>query len=137
MYKNEMSVRMQDTDAAGILFFANQLVYAHETYEKLLEHIGVSFLSILKDESYFVPIVHAEANYSKSLAVGQPIVIELTVERLGNTSYTLAYSIKAEDGTEVGTCRTVHVTVSRDGFKKIPLPDKLRTGLSKYSDSGS
>lgn len=132
IYKNRITVRLQDTDAAGILFFASQLVYAHETYEKMMEDIGLSFAHILKNESYLIPLVHAEADYMKALRVGQPLDVELTVENIGTTSFTLAYMLKSEGGDVVGRCKTVHVTAGKSDLNKVPLPDKLREGLEKY-----
>jgi len=133
VFKNRITVRLQDTDAAGILFFASQFVFAHETYEKMMEKIGLSFAHILDNEPYLIPLVHAEADYAKALKVGQPLDIELTVEKIGTTSFTLSYIFKSEAGEMVGSCRTVHVTASKSDFKKIPLPDALRAGLDRYS----
>lgn len=132
-FKNRVTIRLQDTDAAGILFFASQFVYAHETYEKMMESIGVSFAHILDNEPYLIPLVHAEADYSKALRVGQPLDVELTVEKIGTTSFTLAYVFKSENGETVGSCKTVHVTASKSDFGKIPLPAKLRDGLARFS----
>lgn len=132
IFRNKITVRLQDTDAAGILFFASQLVYAHETYEKMMENIGLSFAHILDNESYLIPLVHAEADYTKALKVGQPLDVELTVEEIGTTSFSLSYSFKSENGDTVGSCKTVHVTASKSNFQKIPLPDALRKGLAKY-----
>ncbi|MFH1891610.1 MAG: thioesterase family protein [Candidatus Zixiibacteriota bacterium] len=132
IFRNRITVRLQDTDAAGILFFANQFVYAHETYEKLMEDIGVSFAHIFEHESFLIPLVHAEADYNEKLRVGQPLEVELTVENIGTTSFALAYVLKSEDDSVVGTCRTVHVTAGKSDLKKIPLPDRLREGLERY-----
>jgi len=133
VFSNEVAVRLQDTDAAGILFFANQFIYAHETYEMLMEEIGLSFKSILDHENYLIPLVHAESNYYEPLSVGQRLSVELSVENIGDTSFTLSYKLKSADGIVVGDCRTVHVTINSKSGKKIPLPAKLRDGLERFS----
>jgi len=131
-YNYSRTVRLQDTDAAGILFFANWFIFAHEAYERMMNEIGFGFARLFEKESYIIPIVHAEADYSKPLRVGDKIEVELIVAEMGATSYTLEYILRTTDGQTAGTCRTVHVTMDKSSNKKIPLPDELRQGLSCY-----
>jgi YbgC/YbaW family acyl-CoA thioester hydrolase len=131
------TVRLQHTDAAGILFFANQLIFAHEAYEKFMEHIGHSFVSIFDSSDYIIPIVHAEADYVGPLRVGDAITVELTIENIGNSSFVIAYYIRAVDGTEVGKCRTVHVAADRNSQSKIPIPASLRNALERFRESSA
>src|SRR2546421_437025 len=39
-FEHKLRVRFQHTDPAGIVFFANILVYRHEAYEEFLRHGG-------------------------------------------------------------------------------------------------
>ena len=69
--------------------------------------------------------------YKKSLFVGDLIEIQVTVEHVGTTSFTFAYTLKR--GTVlVGTAKTVHVTVSAKTKKKMTLPPKMRKALTAY-----
>ena len=134
-YTNRITVKLQDTDAAGILFFANQLVFAHETYEKFMEEIDCSLASVLRQDSYLIPLVHAEADYAKPVTVGDKIDVKMAVANIGNTSFTLDYLLTGADGAEIGRCRTVHVTVGQSDMKRITLPTELREGLERYYKS--
>jgi 1,4-dihydroxy-2-naphthoyl-CoA hydrolase len=58
-FKTQRVVRLKDTDAAGIIFFANYFIFAHETYELFLEEIGYSARRIIQEESFLLSIVHA------------------------------------------------------------------------------
>ena len=44
MFIYKTQIRLHDTDAAGILFFANQFSIIHDAYELLLEEFDFSFL---------------------------------------------------------------------------------------------
>lgn len=131
-YKYSRTVRLQDTDAAGILFFANWFIFAHEAYETLMENIGHGFARLFETEPYIIPIVHAEADYKRPLRVGDEINVELTVANIGASSFVLEYILRTSDGNIAGTCRTVHVAMDKESKEKIQLPDKLRQGLSNY-----
>ena len=59
--KKNIMVRLHDTDAAGLLFFAHQFFYAHDVYEDLLHKIGLPMEDLIAHADFFVPIVHAES----------------------------------------------------------------------------
>jgi len=132
MFTYQTKIKMHHTDAAGRLFFGHQFAIAHEAYESFLEHIGVSFADILKTKDYFLPIVHAEADYTKPLFVGDLIEIKLKVTNIGQTSFELSYDLKDIKGQSVGTVSTTHVAVDNTTQKKMPIPKELREKLEKF-----
>ncbi len=132
MFTYKTQIHFHHTDAAGRIFFANQLTMVHDAYEKLLEKFGFSFSQMLKGEKVFLPIVHAESDYLAHLFVGDSIDIRIAVGHIGTTSFSFLYTIK-RGRTTVGTAKTVHVTIDSRTDKKTPLPKKLRQALEQYS----
>lgn len=130
-------VKMQDTDAAGILFFGSQFKMMHEAYEKFLESIDFSFAKLIRKTSFFLPIVHAEADYKWPLFVGDRITISLRIGRIGQTSFTISYTLLNNKKKIVGLGKTVHVSVNAKNHKKIPLPSPLRRALLKAAPASS
>lgn len=125
MYIYQRTIRLQDTDAAGVLFFANQFLLFHEAFESLFDSIGLNIAVMIKDKEYALPIVHAEADYTVPLTVGDNVEIQLTVDNVGETSFSLLTKVIKSDQT-VGTVKTVHVSIDAQSGKKIPLPAVLR-----------
>lgn len=130
--KDYYTVKLHDTDAAGILFFANQFRIVHDIYEKFLGSIGFPFGELFERKEFFIPIVHAESDYLQMLADGDTVEIELTVSAVGKTSFTLEYKLTNLDGIVVGTAKTVHVTIEAKSKQKIDIPGNLRTGLENH-----
>lgn len=130
--KKKFLVRLHDTDAAGLLFFAHQFFYAHDIYEDLLRTIGAPMEDLIANGEFFVPIVHAESQYLQGLSVGQELEASVAVAGLGNSSYTLEYELKNTAGDIVGRATTVHVTIDRNSRKKIPIPKDFRARLSSF-----
>jgi 1,4-dihydroxy-2-naphthoyl-CoA hydrolase len=130
--RKKLTVRLHDTDAAGILFFANQFVFVHDAYEELLQLLGLPIASILHVESFILPIVHAEAQYFKPLHVGDEITVALQIGSIGETSFVLVYDLLAADDTLVGKAKTVHVAISKQTQNKIALPEKLQRALRTF-----
>jgi len=122
-------LKLHETDAAGILFFSHQFTFIHDAYEALLEKIGFGFPFLLKKARFFLPIVHAEADYTAPLFVGDRLNISITVGHIGETSFSFAYEIRNQRKKLVGTARTVHVTIDKKSRRKIPLPPAMRRAL--------
>lgn len=127
------TVRLHLTDAAGILFFGNYFVLAHDAYEAFVTASGFSFRSILEHESFMVPIVHAEGDYKQPLRVSDQITIDVGLDRLGESSYALFYHLKNQEGELVAALKTVHVVVDKHTFQKLPLSPTLREALEKLT----
>jgi 1,4-dihydroxy-2-naphthoyl-CoA hydrolase len=129
MFTIEFSVRLPDTDAAGILFFGNYFRLAHDAYEAFMESIGFSLSDMITRADYLILIAHSEADYNKLLQLGDKATVELEVENIGRTSFALSYSLKDAQNNIAATIKTVHVTVDKISGDKIPLPEKLREKL--------
>lgn len=133
MFTYRTTIRMHHTDAAGRLFFGHQFAIAHEAYEEFLKQAGLPFADILRVKSYFLPIVHTEADYKKQLFVGDIIDIGVKVMRIGRTSFTIGYDLKDPHGQSVGMVSTTHVSVDKKNQQKIFLPPDLKTALERFT----
>ncbi len=133
MYIYKTKIKLHETDAAGLLFFSNQFKIIHDAYESLLETIGYDFAQLIRNQDIFLPIVHAESDYRAPLFVGDAVSIQVSVDKIGKTSFSLAYKLFNAKQKLVGTGRTVHVAVNQSTRKKIVLPKDLRAKIQKLS----
>lgn len=135
MFTHQTTIRLHHTDAAGLLFFAEQFKLAHDAYESFMESIGYPFAPLLRTAQYLLPIVHAEADFGAALNTGDKIVIQVTAERIGDTSFTLGYTL-LRNGTEpVGSVKTVHVLIDKRTGQTLALLPDLRAKLATISAS--
>ncbi|PWB74044.1 acyl-CoA thioesterase [candidate division GN15 bacterium] len=129
MFVHQTTVRLHNTDAAGLLFFAEQFRLAHDAYESFMESIGYAFAPLIRRSEYLLPIVHAEADFLKPLLTGDRLEIQVRAEKIGDSSFTLGYTL-VRNGTEtVGTVRTVHVLINKRIGESISLLPELREKL--------
>jgi len=135
LYLHETSVKLHQTDAAGLLFFGHQFTICHDAYELFMESINADFATLFKEKDYQLAIVHAEAEFKEHLYVGDRLKVELTVARVGSSSYTLDYHLLGREGKLVGTGRTVHVCVDIKTSKSRPMPPELKRELVKHHQS--
>lgn len=132
MYIAYNKVRMHDTDMAGILYFARQFRFAHDALEDFAESEGLGFNDLFHKENFVFVIVHAEADYKQTLRVGDNLEIHLSIDHIGDSSFTVSYRIYKSEKILTGTAKTVHVTLDSKTRKKIPIPHSLREKLKRH-----
>ncbi len=125
MFEYKTFIRLYDTDAAGVLFFARQLYLVHDAYEAFLESGGLSIAQVLNKEPFVIPVVHAQTNFQAPLKVGDRLTIKLRLKRLGTTSYTISHHLYNEKNIPAGEGETVHICLDKKSKEKIPLPPVL------------
>ena len=133
MYKIESKTKLPDTDAAGILFFAGYFKLAHEAFESFMDSIDFSLNYIIDQADFMVLIAHAESDYKSSLRLGDKYELILRVEKLGRTSFVLAYEFTNGKGDLTAALKTVHVAVSKESQKPVSLPQSLRDPLAEHT----
>lgn len=125
MYTYQTRIRLHHTDAAGVVFFSNLFVIAHDAYESFLEsHLTLN--TLLSDGAYIIPIVHAEADYLLPLPLSETISVELSLEQTGTSSFNLGYVIKNSKMETAVRLKTIHAVQLKDNGKTIPIPEPLR-----------
>jgi 1,4-dihydroxy-2-naphthoyl-CoA hydrolase len=117
-------IHLKDTDATGVLYFSQQFSLALEAFEHFLKAQKLSLQKVIQENSFLLPIVHAEGDYFAPLLVGDEIEIFTFLEKTGNSSFTLHYKIMKE-GRKIGQVKIVHVTVSKKTNQSIPIPEIL------------
>jgi len=87
------SIRFSETDAAGVVYFANVLIFCHEAYEASLIESGINVRSFFSDQEIAVPIVHAEVDYFKPMFCGDQITILLIPNLLKPSEFEISYQL--------------------------------------------
>ena len=133
VFEHKLRVRFQHTDPAGIVFFANILVYCHEAYEEFLRSGGIPLEEFLGKREQTLPLGHAEATFKRPFRAGQLVTIKLTVGRVGERSFRIEYDLFGEQEEHLATAATVHVSVDPSTGRSTAIAPQLRALLEKYA----
>lgn len=124
------TIRFQDIDAAGIIFYPRILEMFHDAYAALLAFAGTPLRDVMTKHSWIAPVRHAEADYFKPLVLGDEVRVEISRAHVSETETTLGYRIVREPGAELCVVgQVVHTFVDRGAFKRIPIPEPVRRVL--------
>jgi acyl-CoA thioester hydrolase len=120
-------VRYAETDAQGVVYHANYLVYFEVGRGAFLRAVGLDY-NALEASGHFIVVVEANARYAAPARYDDELVVTTTVSEVRNRSLSFAYVVKRGE-TVVAEGRTAHVCVGRDG-KPTSLPAEARALLT-------
>ncbi|MDQ7007983.1 MAG: acyl-CoA thioesterase [Acidobacteriota bacterium] len=124
-----LQVRLQDVDAAGVVFFVRYLEYFHDALMAFLAAKGFDLPRLLEEGRVLAPVKHAEVDYLRPLRFGQRFVVEVLTAKVEPTQVTVAYRLQTEDGEIAAVGQSVHVAVDARTFERTGLPEGIARAL--------
>lgn len=122
------TVHFQDTDAAGVVYFANVLSICHQAYEGSLGESGINLKNFFTNPFLGFPIVHASVDLLRPMFCGDNLVISLFPQKLGVDKFEIAYQITVAE-LVVAKAITRHVCIEVATRTKQELPSDIRHWL--------
>lgn len=115
-------IRFSDSDAQGIVFNANYLVYFDDTITDYFDALGIPW-SEFEARGYDMVLARAEIDYRSAARIGETLVTGAKVAKLGRTSVTFSLATWEEaSGRTVVEGREIHVFLDRGTFRKTEVP---------------
>ena len=121
----DVRVRFAETDAQGVVYHANFLVYceaARGDYFRGLGGSGAEHFWRRQDRSWDTVIAHAECDYRAPARFDDLLRVFIRLGRVGSASYTFEYKIVRSDGVLVCDAKTTQVSIDKETRKAHPLP---------------
>jgi 1,4-dihydroxy-2-naphthoyl-CoA hydrolase len=126
-FSYEYIIQFRDTDAAGVVYFANILSICHIAYEASLIESGIDLKTFVNNPEFAVPITHASADFFKPLYCGDRITIELTPRSIDSCRFEITYQLDS------ATTITKHIVIDPNTRKRKELPMILTNWLGQWS----
>ena len=124
----QVTVYYCDTDAGGVVYYANYLRWMEMGRCELIERFGMSVADFAASGVLFA-VARVEIDYRVSAVLGDVVNIETDVERVQRVRFLLNQrAIRAADGQLLASAKLTIACVSPQG-KLIALPEPLRDAL--------
>jgi acyl-CoA thioester hydrolase len=123
----ERKIYYHDTDAGGVVYYANYLKHLEEGRTEFCRHRGIDTAALLA-RGFSFPVVHVEVDYKSPARYGESIRIETRVEKLGESSIHFSQEIR-RNGQLLVKAKTIWACVGRD-FKSVKVPPDIAEKLS-------
>ncbi|MEG3939213.1 MULTISPECIES: acyl-CoA thioesterase [unclassified Microcoleus] len=107
------TVRFQDTDAAGVVYFANVLAMCHEAYEESLAASGINLKAFFSNREAALPVIHATVDFYRPMFAGDRLIIQLTPKQIAGDEFEIAYQVFSGEvaGKSAAKALTKHVCI--------------------------
>lgn len=126
-FTHNRTVRFSDTDAAGVVYFANVLSICHEAYESSLAASGINLKSFFNNPTAAIPIIHASMDFLRPMFCGDQLRIHLTPQQLDDYKFDIDYQIFAVSSSEqlLAKAMTKHLCIEPMTRTKTQLPEAI------------
>lgn len=120
----KVRIYFEDTDIAGVVYYANYLKFAERARTEMLREYGIENRALIEKEDKTLVVRRCEIDYKKGAHLDDYLTIETSVESLTGARVVLLQDIKK--GTL--SLATLKVTIAAINSQSLPtrLPESLK-----------
>ena len=131
-FNYEYIVQFRDTDAAGVVYFANIISICHIAYESSLIASDIDLKLFVSNPTFAIPITHVSADFFKPLYCGDRVIIELTPQSIDSCRFEIIYQLSTTDRQKLATATTKHIAIDPTTRKRQELPKILLEWIEQW-----
>jgi 1,4-dihydroxy-2-naphthoyl-CoA hydrolase len=129
-FNYEYIVQFRDTDAAGVVYFANIVSICHIAYEASLLKSDIDLKLFVANPEFAIPITHVSADFFRPLFCGDLVIVELTPQSIDRYKFEIKYQLLTSDRHLAATTITKHIAIDPKTRKRQELPKILRDWIA-------
>jgi 1,4-dihydroxy-2-naphthoyl-CoA hydrolase len=128
------TVRFQDTDAAGVVYFANVLAMCHEAYEASIAASGINLKAFFSNPEVAFPIIHASVDFYRPLFAGDRLTIQLTPKQVAGDLFEIAYQVFSGEVAARSSAKalTKHASINAVSRTRTQLSEDLMQWMRQF-----
>ncbi len=134
-HSHSFRVYYDDTDAGGIVYYANYFKFAERARTEWLRSLGFESARLRAQNNILIVVKKASADYLAPARLDDAVVVETRVEQMGGSSLTLAqdaFRVRADGTGRDPLCvmNIVLVCVDVTTGRPVRWPDDVRAKIS-------
>ena len=136
MHKNfthDVKVYYEDTDAGGVVYYANYLKYLERARTEALSNIGLSNTKIKNDFGTLIIVKSCNIEYKKSAHLEDNLQIKSFINSTSKTSFTMNQLIFKYKDLIVEA--QIHLVFINEKSKPVKIPEKIIQEFKPYISS--
>lgn len=134
--KNESEYRVyyEDTDAGGVVYYANYLRFAERGRSELLRSLGFENNSLWEKENCGFVVKRLDADYKKPSRLDDVLIVETIVKTVKNSSFEMYQSIIR--GQDIIFSMNVTLACIGTDYRPCRLPAAVKNALGDALEDG-
>ncbi|EDZ60905.1 4-hydroxybenzoyl-CoA thioesterase family protein [Candidatus Pelagibacter sp. HTCC7211] len=129
-FYHTVKVYYEDTDAGGIVYYANYLKYLERARTEALRTIGLSNLQIKEKFGALIIVKSCNIEFKKSAYLEDNLNIRSFIKSVTKTSFVMNQFISKDDNIIVEA--QVHLVFVNDKSKPIKVPEIIFNNFKPY-----
>ena len=131
MNKIDVRVYYEDTDAGGVVYYANYLKYIERGRTEFLRELGFDQDKLIAQDNVLFIVRSIEANYLSPAFLDDLIEVYTEIKSVSHASLTFAQKIvNIEKNTVLFNAEVKVVSVLKNNFKPCALPQVILEELN-------
>lgn len=127
-HRLKVKIYLEDTDAEGIVYYANYLKYIERARNDMFEQLGLSIMDLIDSgQSFVVHEVHVK--YLKSARLGDELVVKSTARRESDYRVSFHQEVHLEKHESLLVVAQVQVVCVDKKGNLMELPESVRFDL--------
>ena len=128
----ELRVRYGDTDAMGVVYYANYLRYFEAARVEYLRLVGQDYRA-LETSGFVVAVTEANCSYLAPACFDDLIALGCRVSELRRASLTFEYELRREPGLVLlATGSTRHACLQKPHLRPTRYPEAMRQSIAAF-----
>ena len=127
---HHVKVYYEDTDAEGVVYYANYLKFLERARTEAIFSLGLSNTKLLKEHETLIIVKSCHINYIKPAKFEDNLKIISKVKSITRTSF-LMYQVFERDNEMISEAEVRLVTINKQG-KPIQIPKVLEVKFKEY-----
>ncbi len=125
----KLKVYYEDTDAGGVVYYANYLKFMERARSDALKSLGFTNKLLIEENGTYIIVKSCNINYIKPALLEDDLEIKSNIKEITKTSFFMLQ--KVFKGNDRITEAEVHlVTIDKKG-KPVKIPERLKKELEK------
>ena len=124
IYEYKFKIYYEDTDAGGVVYYANYLKFIERARSEIIKSLGFSNTNLREKFNLFFIVKYCNINYKKPAKLEDELIVFTSVVSLSKTSLVMKQDVKKHDDL-VAEAEVCLVAVDMKG-KPTKIPDELK-----------
>ena len=129
-FYHKLKVYYEDTDAGGVVYYANYLKFLERARTEALFSIGFSNKKILKDFNSLIIVKSCNIEYKKSANLEDELTIRSFVKSITKTSFFMNQIITKNEDIIVEA--KIHLVFVNKQGKPVKIPEDIYSKFKPY-----
>ena len=123
-FSYKLKVFYEDTDAGGVVYYANYLKFFERARTEAIAEIGLSNKKLLEENGIFIIVKSCNIEYKKPAKLEDQIEIKSNIISISNTSFKMRQ--KAFRDNELITDWEIHLVIVDKKGKPSKIPEIIK-----------